>query len=270
MPAAFARSSSGVDGAGLGEGSDPDLVDGGDVRRVAALHRGQQPLLVFRIGDGRDLDLDVGVLGLEALDRLLLILAEAGFGLLVVPEFQRHLILGKGRAGERGKARREQKSVFSFIMVPPIGKRWVGSGCGRAACGRARRRSGSRRAERLGDGVSAMLTTLPCAASCEPVGRQRAGIGDHLGHRARSAQCGGWRRCRPANGRPERTRLARRLGKPPRRQRQPFVAGGGAEAGGEAVDRQEGAVDAQRLEQRAEAGADQAAVAAGRIRRWSG
>ena len=45
--------------------------------RVAALHRGQQPLLVLGIGDRRDLDLDAGVLRLEALHRLLLVLADS-------------------------------------------------------------------------------------------------------------------------------------------------------------------------------------------------
>ena len=80
------------DGAGLGEGRVPDLVDGRDIRPVARLHRRQEPLLVFGIGNGRDLDLDVRVLRLEALNRLLLILRQAGFGLLVVPEPQHGLV----------------------------------------------------------------------------------------------------------------------------------------------------------------------------------
>ena len=53
------------------------------------------------IGDGGDLDLDAGVLGLEALHRLLLVLAEAGLGLLVVPEFENDVLgMAIGRQGK--------------------------------------------------------------------------------------------------------------------------------------------------------------------------
>jgi hypothetical protein len=33
-----------------------EMIDGRDIRRIAALHRGQQALLIFKIGNGRDLD----------------------------------------------------------------------------------------------------------------------------------------------------------------------------------------------------------------------
>ncbi len=98
-----------LDRAGRGEGRDPDLVDGRDVRRVAALHGGEQPLLVLGIGDGRDLDLDAGVLGLERLHRLLLVLAEAGFGLLVVPELQDDVLgMGRGRQHQADRGREHE------------------------------------------------------------------------------------------------------------------------------------------------------------------
>ncbi len=52
---------------------------------------------------------------------------------------------------------------------------------------------------------------------------------------------------------------ARGVDEAPRRERHALVARRGAEAGRDAVDGEEGLVDPQRLEQRAEAGADQAA-----------
>ena len=88
----------------------PDLVDGRDIRRRSALHRDQQLVAVFRVGDRGDVDLDVRVGGLEFVHGGLLEFAQTGFGLLVVPEFQRDLILcfGLREAEERQNQRHNE------------------------------------------------------------------------------------------------------------------------------------------------------------------
>src|SRR5205807_1519025 len=82
----------GIDGTRRGESGNPDLVDGRYVGSVAALYCRQKSLLIFGIRNGRDLDLDAGIFSLEALDCFLLILAQARFRLLVVPEFENDVL----------------------------------------------------------------------------------------------------------------------------------------------------------------------------------